>query len=163
GAAMPVPRPSSPTRVIRPPSTSTSPATSLPSTSAASTPSLTVAAAPGTAAGTARSRRRTPTPTRAAGRSCSSRARTAPPRREEQPFAAGWPLCRLVDERPERRVRGDYVAQPLQRSRRGEHDAHRVPRPRHRVAEDVHAGLGVRLEPFEHAEDHSRRAEYDRH
>ena len=53
------------------------------------------------------------------------------------------PTLGLGDEIGERRLRGEPVAQPLQRPGRGEHHAHRVPLPRDGVAEGVHARLRV--------------------
>ena len=84
-------------------------------------------------------------------------------RREQQPLASRRPRRRLGDERLERLAGRDGVAQPAQRARRGQHHAHRVPRAGNRVAEDVHARLGVGLVPLEHAEDDARRAEDDGH
>ncbi len=57
--------------------------------------------------------------------------------------------------------RGD-VAQPAKRAGGGEHHAHRVPAARHRVAEGVHAALGVRGVAGQRGEDDARGSEHDR-
>ena len=81
-------------------------------------------------------------------------------RQERQPLGARRPARRLGDELVVRLA--DHVAQPPQRAGRGEHHAHRLPRVRDGVAEDVDARLRIGAEAVERGEDDARRAEHDR-
>ena len=83
-------------------------------------------------------------------------------RQEGEPLGARLPALRLGDERLELRGRVGDVAQPAQRAGGGEHHAHRVPRPGMRVAERVHAALGLGAVGVERGEDDARGAEHDR-
>ena len=78
------------------------------------------------------------------------------------PSAPGLPALRLRDEVAVRGVRRERVAEPPQRPGGRQHHAHRVPRARHGVAEDVHARLRVGAVGVERAEHHARRAEHHR-
>ena len=82
-------------------------------------------------------------------------------RREQQPLGAGRPALGLGVELAVRRAPSD-AAEPRERAGGREHHAHRVPRVRDGVAEDVHAPLGVGRVAGEHREDDARRPEHDR-
>ena len=82
--------------------------------------------------------------------------------RKEEPFGAGPPWLGLCDEVGEGRVRRQPVAEPLQRSRRGEHHAHRVPLVGHRVAERVHARLRIGRERRQRGKDDAGGSQHDR-
>ena len=62
-----------------------------------------------------------------------------------------------------RRLRRGRVAQPRERTGRGEHHAHGVPGAGRGVAEGVHAGFGVGGERVERGEHDARGAERHRH
>ena len=80
-------------------------------------------------------------------------------RREQDTVRARRVLRGFLVERPV--VDADDVAEPAERAGGGEHDAHRVPRVGHRVAEDVCARERVGRERIERREDDARRSEHD--
>ena len=80
--------------------------------------------------------------------------------REEQALGSRRPVRRSGIELGQ--VGGERVPQPGRGARGAEHDPHRVPRPGDRVAEHVHARLGIRLVAGQDGEDDAGRAEHDR-
>ena len=91
------------------------------------------------------------------------RAASARPRGTARTAAPPCPGCQRsasTSSSPTRRA--EHVAQPAERAGGGEHHAHRVPRPGHRVAEDVHARLAVGRVGGQRREDDARGAEHDR-
>ena len=81
---------------------------------------------------------------------------------EHEAFRARLPALRLGEQPVEGLSGCERVPKPAERSRRREHDPHRVPHAGDGVAEDVRAGLGVEGGLRERGEDDAGRPQDDR-